>query len=196
MYLGNGIFTEVSFNFFSSSADGGVINGKIGTNNKIEIKGCTFTSCSSSSLKGGAIYVELNSGGIFSIDNNESTPTTFVSCSSSESGGKGGGIYLKLGSEVTSGFLFSGDLSFTSCSASKGSNIYIETDNLENIDFENSFDYNYVSSLKINSNELYGSESNSDINLRKYLCPLQKFNSGVDGFECFYFNFYLLLFCF
>jgi hypothetical protein len=173
MYLGNGIFTEISFNSFSSSADGGVINGKISTTNEIEIKGCTFTSCSSSSGKGGAIYVELNAGGIFSINNNDSIPTTFESCSAD--GGRGGGIYLKLGSEVTSGFSFNGDLSFTSCSASVGSNIYIESDNLNAAISSSAFTYNYDS---VNSNELYGSESNSDISLRKYLCPLQTYSSG------------------
>jgi hypothetical protein len=171
MYLGNGIFTEVSFKSFSSSADGGIINGRISTNNEIEIKGCTFTSCSSSG-KGGAIYVELNGGGTFSINNNDSIPTTFKSCITSESGGKGGGIYLKLESEVTSGFSFSGGLSFTDCSASVGSNIYIKTDNLNDAISSSAFTYNYVSSLQVNSNELYGSKSSSDINLRKYLCPL------------------------
>jgi hypothetical protein len=156
---------------------GGCLKVSLNSNSKLLIKGCIFDRCKSL-LNGGAIYVELNSNsGIFSIgddDDDDSTATGFDSCDASS--GKGGGIYLKLGSGVTSGFSFGGSLTFIECSALVGKNIYIESASLEGISFENVFDYNYISSLKENSNELYGGESSSDVNLRKYLCPLQYYD--------------------
>jgi hypothetical protein len=155
---------------------GGCLKVSVNSNSKLIIKGCIFNHCKSL-LNGGAVYVELNSNaGIFSIGDDDSTATRFDSCDASS--GKGGGIYLKLGSGITSGFSFGGSLTFTGCSALVGKNIYIESADLEDLSFEDVFDYDYGSSLVENSNELYGSESPGHVNLKKYLCPLQMYDNS------------------
>jgi hypothetical protein len=186
---GSGSFEKISFNSFSSSVDGSIINGVIGSAKQLVIKGCSFTSISSNS-NGGALYIELESGGNFEIGNSvDSTPSSFSSCTATN--GKGGGIYLKLES-VTARFSLSGGLSFTNCDAVRGKNIYIESDDLENIDMEwsTSFNYNYESSLLLsNATELSGGISSSDVDLRIYLCSLQSYT------ESGYFILYFFLFC-
>jgi hypothetical protein len=95
-----------------------VINGVIDNGKEVLIKGCSFTNISSN-LNGGGIYVDVSSGGRFTIENSEIVSSLFYSCSTN---GKGGGIYLKLGSVIT-GFLFSGGLLFRDCNAAVGKNI-------------------------------------------------------------------------
>jgi hypothetical protein len=126
-------------------------------NSQTYVKGCSFTSVSSFG-NGGALYVDISSGGTFIVENSSdstSNGTSFSSCSAGSGNGKGGGMYVKLGS-ITSGFSFSGGLSFANCKASKGNNIYIESVNLNNVVWSNTFNYNYDSSLLLNTNEVFG----------------------------------------
>jgi hypothetical protein len=81
---------------------------------------------------------------------------------------------------ATTGFSFERDILFTSCVAATGKNIYVESDDLFNSVGSASFKYNYSSSLLKNTNELYGGESSSslDVDLREYLCPLQNYSAN------------------
>jgi hypothetical protein len=184
IYLGSGYFEKVSFNLFLSSTNGSIINGIIINEKQVVIKGCSFSTISSNK-NGGAIYIELLSGGSFKVSNSDDlTETIFSSCTANN--GKGGGIYIKLGSVIT-GFLLEGDLSFSKCEALIGNNIYIESDDLKKSITLNSFKYDYSSSLLPSSNDLYGNISkNSDINLREYLCPLHIPNNSLFIFFFFY----------
>jgi hypothetical protein len=180
--VGSATFEKISFNSFLSSSNGCVISGIIDNGKEILIKGCTFTSIYSEG-NGGVIYVELKLGGNFEIGSSgDSTPSSFSSCSAGS--GKGGGIYIKIGS-VTTGFSFSGGLSFTNCDAARGKNIYIESGDLKNAITSTSFKYNYDSSLFKNTNELYGGELSFEVDLRNFLCPLQSYSENGYFFYLF-----------
>jgi hypothetical protein len=73
---------------------GSIINAYIANNHQMYIKECSFTSISCFK-NGGAIYVDISSGGSFEVGNSgdgtgTSTLTSFSSCSAGS--GKGGGI--------------------------------------------------------------------------------------------------------
>jgi hypothetical protein len=78
-----------------------------------------------------------------------------------------------------------GSLSFKECSASKGNYIYLEGKDLETIVTKSSFHYDY--SLD-NGNDLTGKnrETNEEVHLRYYLCPLRTPNTISEGrvFDC------------
>jgi hypothetical protein len=144
---------------------------------------CTFFECEAE-LQGGGVYSDISKDEVFGIvggSNPNDYATSFISCKCTN--GKGGGIYLKLGDVDNGKYQLAGDLLFTDCSALVGSNVYIDSMSLGDIPYLNSnpslsiFNFNYYSSLLESSNELCGSESLSeDVELRKYLCPLQNYS--------------------
>jgi hypothetical protein len=81
--------------------------------------------------------------------------------------------------------LITGSLSFNECSGSKGNYIYLEGMDLKTIVTKNSFHYDY--SL-INENDLIGKnrETNEEVHLRYYLCPLRTPDTNEEErmFDC------------
>jgi hypothetical protein len=141
-------------------------------------------------IAGGAIDVKIESGGSFDIfDERTNGDETFVNCGALGTESYGGGISIYL-DDGAYNYKFSGKkLSFTSCTAKYGNNIYINGKVLKNVINKNSFSYNYDLS---NEKDLEGADDrvvSSLIPLRKYLCPLTyPGETGeppkTEGFDC------------
>ncbi|KAH7829849.1 uncharacterized protein MONOS_12261 [Monocercomonoides exilis] len=87
----------------------------------LDINGSTFEFCRSpESEKGGAIFVNLASDGVFKLSS-----SNVVQCGCSSSAGRGGGVYLCAKEEGSLKFVFKNS-SFDSNSAKTGKDIFIE----------------------------------------------------------------------
>jgi hypothetical protein len=131
---------------------GGVIYGEILANQVLEITNTTFSSCCAVSerSKGGGIYIEVGSGGLFNVTGGKDNGcVSFILCSAGkmddkgDNDGCGGGMFIVL-EDILSNYIFGKRLVFTSNKGLAGKNIFICTNSnlkLSSIIVRDKFDY-------------------------------------------------------
>lgn len=103
-------------------ADGAGMFVELGPSGTVELASTSFRSCSSASGNGRAVALRLGSDPQVSISGKaDGASKSFSSCTARN--GKGGGVYL-LFNQAFASFVMS-DLTFDSCAASEGNNVYI-----------------------------------------------------------------------
>ncbi|KAA6400535.1 MAG: putative NEK protein kinase [Streblomastix strix] len=103
---GNAHFELINFTMEArvSNSQGGIINAFLGTSCKLNISGCNFIGCNSST-NGGALYITCNNYGQATLDQ-----VQFINCRSND----GGGMY---GSAQSNGALLINQSKFTDCNS-------------------------------------------------------------------------------
>jgi hypothetical protein len=140
---------------------------------------------------GGAVYCWLESNAKVHFLSSNKVNTKFEKCSV-KNGNYGGGICINFVSN-TNDLKFQKGLSFTGCSAGSGKNIMLIGSDVKAVVNNNMFEYDYSGSLVKGRWDLAALDkklSKSPIELRIFLCPLQKYNEK--GF--IYFIFFIFLF--
>jgi hypothetical protein len=177
----------------NGNLNGSVINGNIENGKSIEIIKCEFISCniSGDDGKGGSIYINVNSGGLFKV--NESTIFKDSKCNLS-SNGYGGGIYLLLTGDGDDNFNYNFEsIIFDECDSIIGKNIYIEHDNGLNRNIIKKELFKFISETT-EDNYYIGNKDNENsniknVNLEYYFFKLEdplyvSISSGLDVVDC------------
>eukprot|EP00770_Monocercomonoides_exilis_P007550 MONOS_7511.1-p1 / transcript=MONOS_7511.1 / gene=MONOS_7511 / organism=Monocercomonoides_exilis_PA203 / gene_product=unspecified product / transcript_product=unspecified product / location=Mono_scaffold00258:37876-47966(-) / protein_length=3308 / sequence_SO=supercontig / SO=protein_coding / is_pseudo=false len=123
---------------------GGGVECVLSSGADMGIYGCKMSNCKVTGGSGGGMYIQMSSGAKFSIGNGSASSAAgqsnaagersvqFVSCSAVKKAdntlGLGGGVFLYLENGATD-FIFK-DVSFSSCTAESGKNIFVSADSL------------------------------------------------------------------
>ncbi|KAH7815881.1 uncharacterized protein MONOS_886 [Monocercomonoides exilis] len=124
-------------NFDRASRNGGCIECTLADGSSLAVAGCTLSECCSRGANGGGIWVEMKSGSHFSVegstdadaggDDGDGRVAGFDTCSALKSAegehGCGGGVYVDA-EEGATDFVV-GDVVFASCTAEKGSSLFV-----------------------------------------------------------------------
>jgi hypothetical protein len=164
--------------------NGGAIYGEILGGQVLEITNSTFSSCCATSerSKGGGIYVEVGSGGLFNVSGGKDNDYgSFRSCSAGkindegDGDGYGGAIYIVL-EDILSNYIFGEKITFTLNKGLAGKNIFMNTkNNLKLLSVVNRDKFNYTI-IYDDIDELSGYDEGNEariIPLKYYLVDLE-----------------------
>eukprot|EP00770_Monocercomonoides_exilis_P000893 MONOS_886.1-p1 / transcript=MONOS_886.1 / gene=MONOS_886 / organism=Monocercomonoides_exilis_PA203 / gene_product=unspecified product / transcript_product=unspecified product / location=Mono_scaffold00014:222396-234281(+) / protein_length=3410 / sequence_SO=supercontig / SO=protein_coding / is_pseudo=false len=122
-------------NFDRASRNGGCIECTLADGSSLAVAGCTLSECCSRGANGGGMWVEMKSGSHFFVEGStdadagdgDGRVAGFDTCSALKSAegerGCGGGVYVDAEEGATDFAV--GDVVFASCTAEKGSSLFV-----------------------------------------------------------------------